>query len=390
MKKLFILFVALVVVLTLAACSNNETTAPESSSDAASSGTSGAPAESSTKPTETEPPVTTSEPEVTTARPFDPLHNPEGGINILFNDDPDYNAITGFWKDGYPAAFEEHAVLDFRVALVFHMEFSEAGVYEDLVYTTDPGASDNQSNWEMNPEYRWVVTIDGQDIEITNFSLLNDQDSGYIRMDLGNWTYSTEVDELGAHEYDLVLRIYGEDGKIKYFAWFTDPEYGGAYYFMAPEKLDVVPDEKVPAGLNRIDNKTKVEPLFGPDSMANETYPMIFDGDVRSKLCTNDTENAIVARFTERMSLAGISFVGANDDEKFPERVITQWNIYVSDDGESWTLVQEGSDDAPSTGNYQERFYAFDESVECTYVKIEPVVSAMYQLSEVIFYTDAN
>ncbi len=382
MKKLLVLLLALLIAALLAACGNGDNTTPtttDSTAPTAGSSTpeaSGTEAPVSTTPTTTEPPVTT--------EPLLP------GTDIL-NGDFENMAINPSWQGANACAFEEHVALDFHVALVVQMIACDNGIYEQLILTTDPDSDSNQTNWELNADYRWVVEIDGEEIEIERFSILNDQVSGYVRMDLGaDWTYSDEVDEDGYHSYDIWLKIYDDtQNKLAFWAYLTDPNWNGSYDFAKPEPIVMIDDENrdpshiaLPA-----DSMT---PLAGPAGMSNETYNYLFDGNVRSKLCTNNTTDPIDMMFDDTVHIVSYSIVNANDNETYPERTLLEWKLYGSMDGAQWTEIDSQSLTEADSTNYLEHNFVLDEEAEYKYFRFEPIVTAMYQLSEIVFYTTAE
>lgn len=383
MKKLLVLLFALVLVVALAACSTPDETTLDTTLKT-----------DMTTPVVTTPVVTT--PTVTT--PVTSTQAPDTdepklpGIDIL-NGDFENMAITPNWQGADACALEDHhSALNFNVALVIHMQYCESSIYEELILTTDSEAS-NQTNWELNESYRWVVTIDGQDIEIERFSILNDGDSGYVRMDLGSdWKYSEEVDNAGYHEYDIWLKIYDKtaDNTIAFWAYLTDPDWNGPYMFKTPEPILMVDDA------NRDPSHVALpaedaQPLGGPAGLSSETYDFLFDGDVRSKLCTRDITESIIFKYDSSIHLVSYSLVNANDDEKYPERTPLVWKLYGSHDGSQWDLIDSQELTETDNTNYQERNFKLSEEAEYSYFKFEPIISGeMYQLSEIIMYTSAD
>ena len=386
MKKFWLLALVALMVLALVACGGNTETTPDKGGDTTPDAT------TTTKPDDgdvTPPADSTTEDGGNDVQPHYP------GIDIL-NGDMDNAAVTPNWKGIDCIAFEDgHRQLDYRIALVFHMDETVNGIYEDLVYTTD-ATLPNDQNWQMNPEYRWEVTIDGEVIPINNFSLLNDQTSGYIRMDLGDWTYSTEVDEDGYHQYDCLLKIYDSSNEIAYWAWFTDPEWNGPYWFVIPDPIVMIEDPDRPATHVAIPDRGVAEGLAGPDGFNDaELYTNIFDDDVRSKLCT-DFVVPIEWMYTDgAKSVVSYSLVGANDDESYSSRVPLKWTLYGCNDGTNWVKIDE--QDLTAAGetvvNYGERNFVLDAPVEYQYFRFEldtTVHTSMWQMSDIVLYTEAE
>lgn len=383
MKKLLVLLFALVLVVALAACGTPDETTPGTTP----------------KTNTTTPEVTTTSADTSAAPPPVVTTQAPGtdepklpGVDIL-NGDFENMAITPNWKGADACAFEEHAALNFNVALVVHMQYCESSIYEELILTTDAEAS-NQSNWELNESYRWVVVIDGKEIEIERFSILNDRDSGYVRMDLGSdWKYSDDVDDSGYHNYEIWLKIYdktAEGTDPAFWAYLTDPDWNGPYMFKKPEPIIMLDDADRDPSHVALPAKD-AQPLSGPAGMAAETYNLLFDGDVRSKLCTRDIAEPITFKYDSAIHLLSYSLVNANDDASYPERTPLAWKLYGSHDGSQWDLIDSQELTETDNTNYQERNFKLSKEAEYSYFKFEPIISGeMYQLSEIIMYTSAD
>ena len=234
-KVLLVLAVLLTVVLALASC-GGET----ASSTAQGEDTTQAPVVTTTVADPTAPITTASI--VTTKAPDTTVAPTDAGVDIL-NGDAANRAINPTWKGSDAIAFENHhSVLDFHVALVILMTDSENAIYEDLFMTLE--GEEGSDAWELNQDYKWVVTVDGKDYEIKRFSVYHQVTKGYVRMDLGEeFDFSKDVDENGMHAYDVWLRIYDiNTEEVAYYAWFTDPAWNGPYQFIAPVETQMVPD----------------------------------------------------------------------------------------------------------------------------------------------------
>ncbi len=73
------------------------------------------------------------------------------------------------------------------------------------------------------------------------------------------------------------------------------------------------------------------------------------------------------------------------------------FEIYASDDGLTWKPVQtfedkdengEPIDKSTVCADYQERYYGLEEPVTTTYIKFVANNGDMYQISELLFYTE--
>ena len=396
MKKILFLFLVLITVLSVVACGDEASTTTE-----AEATTSTLPvttvvttdAVSDTKTPETSAVTETTQTPttvaVTTTESGSHETPPEDlGVDIL-NGDPENRAINPTWKGTDAIAFENHhSVLDFNVALVMLMTDSENAIYQDLIMTQE-GEEGNDA-WELNQDYKWVVTVDGTDYEIKRFSIYHQVTKGYVRMDLGSeFQFSEDVDDKGVHAYDVWLRIYDvKTDAVAYYAWFTDPEWNGAYEFVAPKATQLVPDA------NRDPSHVAAEgatAFSGPVGYTGELYGNLFDGNVESKLCTGDLTTPIVWKYAEAVEIVSYSLVGARDDATYKSRVLTKWKFYGSSDGTKWDLLDEQTLETPETvTNYGERNFKLEAAATYLYFKLEPVDAAKYQLSELIVYTKAE
>ena len=363
MKKLFVVLLIAIVIVVLAACGGEvssttqgaDTTAPVITTPATTNQVSG-----------TTPATTTTEPEVPeTTLP---------GIDILYGDEAD-RAIDPDWSRDHSIAFENHHVsLDYNTALVIKMIRSENSIYEDLVGTVVNG--DDEYAGVINSQYRWVVTIEGQDIEIERFSIYHQISEGYIRMDLGDdFLLSEPASEDG---YDIWLRIYDvRSGEIMYYAWFTDYHYDGLYQFVSspPTVLPPYVGLDMPYAI----------PVSGPDG-----YENLFDRSVETRLVTADLATPIVWKCAEPVKAVGYLLVGTGEDALHPERVPTDWNLYGSNDGTDWKMIGGRNLGAlEEASNYDSRYFDVSSSADAyTYFKLEFNAPSEYQLSEFVIYQE--
>ena len=128
MKKLLAILLVAVLALALVACGTEPETT--TSSTAADTNTTPDTSSSAADTSSTEDPSGEVEPE-------DPPLFSEG-IDIL-NGDYEYMAVEPFWYDGtWPCQFEDgHIQLDFNWALVFKMNETMEGVYEQLIHKSN-------------------------------------------------------------------------------------------------------------------------------------------------------------------------------------------------------------------------------------------------------------
>lgn len=397
MKKLLVVAVVALLVLALVACGGDDT-ATTTKGDVATT----APVVDTTAPAvvdTTVPAVAdTTAPVVadTTAKTPDndtPNTNapatPTQGIDIM-NGELEDMAIDPTWKGLWPCAFENHhPELDYRWCLVVKMLPTENCIQEELI------AMDPEVGYGIAYEdYKWTLTINGEDFVITSFCIPDRTTFIYVRMDLGEW-----APELGEHEYDIRLTISdATTGEVIYWAWFTDPDWGGNYIYDRIADPEMIPTEK-PENVEALPTGS-ITATSGPESLAaTETYVKAFDGLAKTKLCSADYTNPLIFNINntiDTVSIKGISIVGANDDAKHFVRVVTKFKLYGSDDGTegSWSLVLDVNDPAKeSAENYAEYYYGFAEAVEYRYYKlvIEDASGAetpKYQFSEIVLYTE--
>ena len=387
MKKILLILLVTLVAVILVACGGETTTTPT---------TTDKPAVTTTVPGTTKPTVTTTtkapEGVTTTAPTTDPAVTtaaPTAGIDIM-NGAVEYGAIDPFWNNStWPCAFEEHhPELNYHWCLVFKMLPTDEFVQEQLI------AMDEELGvGTAYDDYTWTLIIDGTKHVIKEFSIPQRTGFIYVRMGLGEDFRPVD----GEHEYEIRLEITeaGTD-KLVFFANFTDPDMGGLYKFEAPKPIEMVVADK-PADVEMIPMGS-LQGISGPAGVAAaETYVSMFDGMVRTKLCAADTTSPIIFMVNDNVTsfdIKGISIVGANDDEKFPERVFATFKVYGANSGDpnaSWELLKsvDQSADFGTVTNYGERYYALDKTSDYRYYKIEiETTAARYQCSEILLYAE--
>lgn len=126
-----------------------------------------------------------------------------------------------------------------------------------------------------------------------------------------------------------------------------------------------------------IDNDTTTF-FHGTEKIATLVYN---NGKVEKKI---DTGNAYVTvRLNSKMSLAGIKYQAALENGTLMADTISKYNIYVSPNGEDWTLAKTGTFNLTQNNNYTEIVYFDKEGTtggnqmwtydNVSYVKIESV-----------------
>ena len=380
MKKIIALFVVLLALcVVFAACGDDSTTtAGKDSTDAA--GTTEAPAGTTEDPT-----GTTEDPTGTTEDPGDDTPEPEG-IDI-YNGDMDYLALTNWVNNMYPVTFENfHAELNFQPAAVINFQETIGGVYEDLIWTDENGAT-------VNPSYTWKLTINDVEYTITEFSIFNNTSNGFVRMGLGDdFEYAEPADpdnpEYGA-DYTIYLQILDSSGKVTYYADFS---IYGPVSIVTPVTVEMVADPDRNPAHKLIEGVTAIS---GPAGMNFEGYENIADNDIRSKLCTSDAATPIVFSFSTPTPVVSYSLVNANDNETYADRTPMAWTLEGSNDSSSWTIVDtvdlaaEGVEQAAEATNYLERNFVLDNAAEYSYYRLTITSShGTLQIAEVFFYTE--
>ena len=398
MKKIIALFVVLLALcVVFAACGDDPaTTAGKDSTDA--TGTTEAPAgttpedptgtttEDPTGTTTEDPTGTTEDPTGTTTEdPGDDQPEPEG-IDI-YNGDMDYLALTNWVNGMYPVTFENfHAELNFQPAAVINFQETIGGVYEDLIWTDENGAT-------VNPSYTWKLTINDVEYTITEFSIFNNTSNGFVRMGLGDdFEYAEPADpdnpEYGA-DYTIYLQILDSSGKVTYYADFS---IYGPVSIVTPVTVEMVADPDRNPAHKLIEG---VSAISGPAGMNFEGYENIADNDIRSKLCTSDAATPIVFSFSTPTPVVSYSLVNANDNESYTDRTPMSWTLEGSNDSSSWTIVDtvdlaaEGVEQADEATNYLERNFVLDNAAEYSYYRLTITSShGTLQMAEVFFYTE--
>jgi len=313
------------------------------------------------------------------------------GIDILNGEDAD-RAINPTWDGMNAGMFENHhASLDMNWAYVLLFQECENAWYTDLVMTI-PDEETGEDTWMMNADYKWVLTLNGEDMVIERFSVYHVTTYGYIRMDLGADFQLAPVKEDGTIDYEIELRILDttKDDAPVYYAWLTDPEWNGTHNFTPPAPIEMVPDPNRDPAETMIPGATA---FSGPAGYDGETYVNLFDytdkGEIKvqSKLCYNEVA-PIVWTYADPVYVTSYSLVGANDDDSSPSRVITNFAFYGSNDGQNWTKLDEHNDEPLTEAtNYAERNFKLATPVEYSYFMIEFTHEGTFQLSGIQLWT---
>ena len=384
MRKILVCLLLVLLTVALIACGGNgdtTTTEPATTTTEPATTTTPAPSQDETTPADSTP-----------ATPAD------GPIDIMNNiANPEYNTVK-YDYDGIKAfTFEDfHVDLDYNIALVIIMNECDACLYEEFFYTL---AEDDNSQYEINPSYKWEVVIDGEAIAIERITLANYKTHGWVRFDLGSdFKFSNyEYDEDDVHYFDVKINIYDASNDLAYFAYLTDPNYNGPYEHVKPAPIEMVADPNRPQNVEALEPNRDFTPISGATVSNGEVFENMFDGTVRTKYCTgkNGIEGGMIVRIdTPSTEIIGLSFVNANDNDTYNGRTLVSFDIYVSDDGENWgepVITVDGSDitDRSSISkNYLERYYALDKAITGPFIMIVANNNDTFQISEMIFYVE--
>lgn len=358
MKKTVFFLLVLSVLLLFVSCGNTttEVTTEEAVTTADTPVTTTAPTTTATPPTTPEPTLS--------------------GIDILYGDEVDHAidfSRKNEFSDSYHATYFWYGELelDYHQALVIKMIKCKNRIYEDLFYTVLDQYGDE--TWQVNSDYRWVVTIDGVPIEIERFFVYHYGESGTVYMDLGEDFLPVIPPKGEVHAYDILLQIYrAETDEVMYYAWFTDPRYEGLYEYWNPVLDGFIhyPDHAI-EGASLVSGPADAERLF--------------DCDFKTKLRTKDLTTPIIWKYDEAVTAVAYMFLGANDDASHPERLPTDWKIYGSNNGSDWVLIAEEDLQTPKeTSDYTGRYAEFTTAVTYSYFKLEMTAPVEYQLSDIV------
>jgi len=387
MKKILLFVLVALVLVALVAC--GETTTATTTTNTPGS-TSGQPGGSTPGSDEGNTPGGEVDPD------YKPLYNQ--GIDIFYGPDPNWWAIDPYAFDQQPVMFEDHhQSLDYEWAMIFRITESAEMVYDDLF----PALTDEETGTterKPNPLYQWTIKIDDTEIPITKWAnAYGDTTCDYARVGLGDWK---PVE--GEHTYKISIKItLAGSEEIVYWANLADENFGGGYYWNRPAKMGIVADPTVPNSVEMLagSDKNYLEGLAGPGTSGTETYVSLFDYNVNSKLCTNDSATAIVFMVSEKVTdftIKGMSIMGANDDDPYTGRVPKKFALYGTNEAAAdpaadyWKPVLSVDEETVPAVNYGERY--FDLTTESSYRYYMLVLDesadedTTYQFSEIIFY----
>lgn len=131
-------------------------------------------------------------------------------------------------------------------------------------------------------------------------------------------------------------------------------------------------------------NTTMISSTAG--GFANETAEKLFDGDLSTKLCTNNTAYIITWKLDRAYPVGGYSVSTANDNAQYG-RVPQSWKLEASLDGNKWVAVSDVGNSGIQNSNFTEYFYAFSKPNNYQYFRFTlSAPSSITQMSEITLY----
>lgn len=120
----------------------------------------------------------------------------------------------------------------------------------------------------------------------------------------------------------------------------------------------------------------------GEDEMADK----LFDSNLETKLCTNETGYVITWRLDQEYKVGGYSITTANDSEQYG-RLPKGWRLEASADGAKWVEVDSISSSGMRNSNFTEYFYPLKKPGTYQYFRFTLTSpSSMTQMSEITLY----
>lgn len=119
----------------------------------------------------------------------------------------------------------------------------------------------------------------------------------------------------------------------------------------------------------------------------DETADKLFDSEVETKLCTNDTGYVIAWHLDRPYKVGGYSITTANDSEQYG-RLPKGWKLEASADGSRWTEVAYVTSGGMRNSNFTEYFYPLRKPGTYQYFRftLTAPTSGMTQMSEITLY----
>lgn len=132
---------------------------------------------------------------------------------------------------------------------------------------------------------------------------------------------------------------------------------------------------------------------------AHESYACLSDG-LTNKFCVNSgdavfsAENPLSVTFEmdQPYELWAYSFTTGNDTGKFSDRNPKDWELYGSNDGETWDLLDQLFDYVLPAANHMTETFTLNSDTAYMFYRFdfEEIGGKIFQLSEITFYGDPN
>lgn len=122
----------------------------------------------------------------------------------------------------------------------------------------------------------------------------------------------------------------------------------------------------------------------------NESAAMLFDGDLSTKLCTDNSEYVITWKLNRAYPIGGYTITTANDTAE-NGRLPRGWNLEASTDGINWVMVSSISNSRLEERNFTDYFYTFSKVGMYQYFRFTLTAGGsrrnpMTQMAEITLY----
>lgn len=140
--------------------------------------------------------------------------------------------------------------------------------------------------------------------------------------------------------------------------------------------------------------RVNVTYVNGSTPTEKEGTAMVADGYKHTKWCVDEPEKMpyfAILDAKREVTLGGYSLTTGDDTNAYPGRNPSAWNVYGSNDGKTWKVIDSMKwDRLMSDENAQEYHYAIQPAKAYRYYKFEflkMVEGTRIQLSEISLYT---
>lgn len=122
----------------------------------------------------------------------------------------------------------------------------------------------------------------------------------------------------------------------------------------------------------------------------NESAAMLFDGDLSTKLCTDNTDYVITWKLNRPYPVGGYTITTANDTAE-TGRLPRGWTLEASNDGVEWVMVSNIINSRLERVNFTDYFYAISKTGTYQYFRFtltatESRRNTMTQMAEITLY----